>query len=326
MSNSLSVEAPWLRPEYARTWISQAQPGLISVALCTYNGSRFLDEQITSVLAQQDVQLEVVVCDDGSSDDTWQRLLAWGQRDARIRLFRNANRLGFAFNFAKTMGLCRGEFIAPCDQDDRWHPDKLTKLLDHIGNASLSYCDSNLVDEAGLPLGQRLSDLTPMYAGKGVVPLCLANSVSGHAMILRRELLVQAWPFPADGFHDWWLTAVAATRDGVRYLPDTLVDYRQHLNSQTDISHRRTSKRDSWGRFRKRARWLEAIATLPGPDQSYCKRLSHLWAAREHEWFSPMLVWQLSRRATDLLQLNQRERFFRFAIKQFFGQRWRPGR
>ncbi len=304
-------------------WAAAGEPRLVSVALCTYNGGRYIDEQIASVLAQRDVNLEVVVCDDGSTDDTCARVQAWAERDARLRLRRNARRLGFSANFAQAMVHCRGEFIAPCDQDDRWHADKLALLLGHIGEASLCYCDSALVDEQGRPLGQRLSDRTGMYSGRGVLPLCFWNSVSGHAMLFRRALLDKAWPFPADGFHDWWLAAAAASQDGVRYLAQPLVDYRQHERSQTDVAQRRAGARDSWRIYERRARWLHALARLPGADQAYCRRLGELWSARARQWFCPALCRHLADRSDELMRLNRRERFARFALKQFFGQRWR---
>ena len=297
--------------------------GLVSVALCTCDGERFLDEQLASVLAQQDVNLEVVVCDDASNDRTWTLVLGWAERDARIRPYRHEVRLGLSANFARAMSLCRGEFIAPCDQDDIWHPRKLSRLLETIGDQALNYCDSELVDETGATLGQRISDRVRMYRGRGLLPLCFWNSVSGHAMVFRRELLEAALPFPEQAYHDWWLACVAAGAGGVGYLPEPLVRYRQHGRSVTDVAQRRAGPRDSWALYRTRARWLRQLAELPGADQPYLRRLAELWAAREHQWFSPALCLHLARRTSELMRLNRREGFARFAFKQFLGQRWR---
>lgn len=298
-------------------------PGLVSVALCTYNGARFIDEQLASVLAQRGVELELVVCDDESSDDTWDRLQAWAAKEPRLRLWRNPQRLGFAANFAQAISHCRGEFIAPCDQDDVWRPDKLSRLLSAMGEHLLCYCDSELVDEQGHSLNQRVSDRTGMYSGRGVLPLCFWNSVSGHAMLFRHRLLAQAWPFPAGCFHDWWLAAAAASQGSVAYVAEPLVAYRQHSRSQTDIAQRRGARRDSWKLYQQRARWLQALAGLPGPDQVWCQRLSRLWDARARQWFCPALVRLLASRRGELMRLNRREGFGRFALKQFLGQRWR---
>lgn len=304
-------------------WTTVQQPGLVSVALCTFNGASFVDAQLASVLAQRGVDLEVVVHDDASIDDTWQRLQAWVQRDARVRAVRNPGNRGFAANFAQAISACRGEFIAPCDQDDIWQPDKLRRLLQALDGHDLSYCDSALVDASGQALGLRLSDRTRMYQGSGVVPLCFWNSVSGHAMVFRRRLLARAWPFPDGNFHDWWLAAVAAASGRIAYLDEPLVDYRQHARSLTDVAQRRKTKRDSWALFRRRAHWLQALAQLPGPDQAYCATLSRLWSARADQWFSPALVRHLAARAPEVMRLNPREGFTRFAMKQLLGQRWR---
>jgi glycosyltransferase involved in cell wall biosynthesis len=298
-------------------------PDLVSVALCTFNGSRFLDRQISSVLTQRDVALEVVACDDGSTDDTWPLLQAWAAKDHRIRVFQNAQRLGFTANFAHAMALCRGEYIAPCDQDDVWMPDKLSRLLAHMDNHLLCYCDSTLIDEDGHSLGQRISDRINMYQGRGLVPLAFWNSVSGHALVFRKDLLERAWPFPQDCFFDWWLAAVAASHGSVGYVNETLVAYRQHGHSQTDVSQRQSRAHDSWARFRSRALLLRHLASLPGPDQAYCARLSELWSARERQWWSPALFLHLAARSADVMRLNKRESFARFALKQFLGQRWR---
>lgn len=299
-------------------------PGLVSVALCTFNGSRFLHEQIESLLDQRNVELEVVISDDDSSDDTWPLLQSWAAREPRIRLFRNAGRLGYAANFAQAMTLCRGEFIAPCDQDDIWSPDKLSRLVSHMGEHVLCYCDSALIDEQGRNLGQRVSHRLGVYQGSGMLPLCFWNNVSAHALVFHRRVPADAWTFPLDCFHDWWLTVVAANSGSVGYVDEPLEAYRQHGRSQTDIARRRSHARDSWSLYRRRELWREASAALPGPDQAYCKRLSELWSARANQWWCPALCHPMTSRHSKPMRLNKRERFARFALKQYFGQRWRP--
>lgn len=296
------------------------------MALCTFNGSRFLEQQISSLLAQRDVALEVIVCDDGSTDGTWPLLEAWAAMDQRIRLFQNPQRLGFSANFAQAMSYCRGEYIAPCDQDDFWMPDKLSRLVAHMGEHLLCYCDSSLIDEQGNSLNQRISERISMYQGHGVLPLCFWSSVSGHALVFRASLLRQAQPFPPDCFYDWWLAAVAASHGSVGYVDEPLVAYRQHGHSQTDFAKRQTRKRDRWVQYRNREVWLRNLAGLSGPDQAFCKRLSELWSARAHQWWSPQLCLHMAKRSNELMRLNKREAFMRFALKQFFGQRWRPAR
>ena len=108
------------------------------------------------------------------------------------------------------MALGSAPYIAPADQDDVWHRDKLAKLLAAIGDCDLAYCGSAYIDAAGLPLGSRISDDLDMLEGTGVLRFAFRNSVSSHAALLRRSLFERARPFPESLYHDWWLAANAA--------------------------------------------------------------------------------------------------------------------
>ena len=164
-----------LRQEFS---ILMSTPPLISIALCTYNGAVFLPVQMDSLLAQDWESLEIVVVDDGSIDGTREILLDYASRDPRISLHFNEHNLGFLLNFQKAFSLTRGEFIAPCDQDDWWHPDKLRGLHAAIGNRALAYCDSLLVDSAGGSMGRRVSDVILMYQGTDPAAFVFGNCVS----------------------------------------------------------------------------------------------------------------------------------------------------
>src|SRR6266567_6944512 len=101
----------------------------ISVAMCTYNGARFLREQLESIAAQSRLPDELVVCDDGSTDETVETIKAFvGRAPFAVRLEINSKNLGSTKNFEKAIGLCEGEIIALADQDDVWKPQKLAVL------------------------------------------------------------------------------------------------------------------------------------------------------------------------------------------------------
>lgn len=208
---------------------------LISVALCVYNGERFLRAQLDSVLAQRDVQLDVVALDDASTDASGEILQAYAQRDQRVRCYRNPHNLGVTQSFERAMALARGSLIAPCDQDDLWEPGKLATLAAAIGTADLAYCDSAYVDMDAVPTGRRISDDIEMLAGTGPLRFALSNSVSSHAALVRRELFELARPFPADAFPDWWLAVAAAAHHGVVHVPDALVKFRRHGGALTTL-------------------------------------------------------------------------------------------
>lgn len=225
----------------------------VSVALCTWNGERFLAEQLDSVLAQEDVAFEVVALDDGSSDGTRALLERYATREPRLRWQANENNLGATASFERAMALCRAGLIAPCDQDDVWHPRKVARLVAAIGDADLVYCDSSYIDAEGRTLDRRVSGDMAMLQGDRPASFLLANSVSGHASLVRRELFERARPFPQGAYHDWWLALCAAGRNGVRYLDEPLVDYRRHAATISPMGKSDASPRDATGS----RTWLE---------------------------------------------------------------------
>jgi glycosyltransferase involved in cell wall biosynthesis len=100
---------------------------VISIAMATYNGERFLEEQLRTLGEQVKLPDEVVVCDDGSTDRTLEILVQFAERAPfRVRLVINDQRLGWRENFLKAASLCTSDYIAFCDQDDVWLPDKLS--------------------------------------------------------------------------------------------------------------------------------------------------------------------------------------------------------
>lgn len=299
---------------------------LISVVLCTYNGGRFLAEQMDSLLAQTYRNIEIVAADDCSSDDSAAILQRYAERDARIQIAVNPANVGFAANFQLALGRSRGALIAPCDQDDVWLPDKLAELAAAIDGRAMAYCDSTLIDERGRQLGHRMSNVVPMTDLDDPVPFAFGNCVSGHATLFRRELLDLALPVPAEFFYDWWLAAVAASTKGVGFCSRSLVLYRLHGNNVTNerlaemigeaglgyvrhsdqapaSQHDRRSRRERGHRLRylrETQRRLELLARLPGRQQGVLAELARLWSNRESQWVSPRL-WLFMTRGKDRL-------------------------
>ena len=93
---------------------------LVSVVMCTYNGSRFVAEQIDSICRQTFPQLQIIIVDDASSDNTYEIVKQYADKDERIQSYRNDTNLGFNLNFNKACKLATGDFIAIADQDDIW--------------------------------------------------------------------------------------------------------------------------------------------------------------------------------------------------------------
>jgi glycosyltransferase involved in cell wall biosynthesis len=245
---------------------------LVSIALCVYNGERYLREQLDSILAQEGVRLEIVAVDDCSTDGSLALLQEYAARVPRMRVFENEANLGHLQSFDKAMALCDGPFIAPSDQDDIWEPSKLRRLYDALGDADLAYCDSAYIDGDGTPLGGSVAhDLGEMHAGHDAVPFLFQNTASGHALLLRREVFDLARPFPELLYHDWWLALKAADRRGVVYVDAPLVRFRRHATACSPLGKDADTGLAAERRLRKAAsqdsrnrKWLEQLLYVTG--------------------------------------------------------------
>lgn len=208
---------------------------LVSVALATYNGGKYLRAQLDSIYDQSWTDLEVVASDDASTDDTVSILEEYRHRFG-LEYEVNGKNVGLVKNFEKAISRCRGDFIALADQDDVWLPDKLENLFAAIGGASLVYSDAYLVDRDGHRLPGTLienSGVKPV-AGNAFEYFVCNTCVTGCTVLFRRNLLETALPVPVcETYHDWWLAVVASRHNGVVYLPTPLVNYRQHGGNDT---------------------------------------------------------------------------------------------
>lgn len=236
---------------------------LISIVLCTYNGEAFLEEQIDSVIAQTYPHLEIIICDDCSTDGT-KSILDKYAHHSNIRIVYNEANIGFVKNFERAVLLATGNYIAFSDQDDIWLPEKIEKLYGAIDDHSLVYSDSILIDDNGKPLNKKLSDFKVMKDNitdsRGFIFL---NVVSGHTMMIKRELLEHALPLPRDFYHDWWFAVQAANMHGIAFLNEALTLYRQHSQTVTKtIVEKRSGSRKRQERYQAFLKDLDWLALL----------------------------------------------------------------
>ncbi|MGE5116053.1 MAG: glycosyltransferase family 2 protein [Betaproteobacteria bacterium] len=264
----------------------------ISIALATCNGERWLDEQLESLLAQTLPPCELVACDDASSDGTWAMLERFAPRFGSARLLRNPRNLGLRANFERVLRQCRGEWIAPCDQDDVWRADKLERLAAAIGpDTTLVYSDSELIDAEGRALHARVSDRLTLVDGHDPRVFALANCVSGHAMLIRRSVLDAALPLPDGVYHDWWLAFVAANLGAIRLVDEPLVRFRQHTTNASAFGGRRGADKPLPAqRHAAQQRDLDALAAFDGPERAFFVELAALWRTRSGHALAPALA------------------------------------
>ncbi len=208
---------------------------LISVPILTYNGEKYLREQLDSVYNQTYKNIEVLVFDDCSKDGT-KDILEQYHKSHGLQYYVNPTNLGFLGNAEQSLKACKGDLIAPCDQDDIWKPEKLEKLLEHMGNSVLIYADSSTMEEDGTKHNDHFfADKLNLIQGSNPQNFFFGNSVSAHAMLFKRELLKYVFPIPkALYYHDWWIAFVATTIGKISLYPDSLVYYRRHNDQVTN--------------------------------------------------------------------------------------------
>jgi glycosyltransferase involved in cell wall biosynthesis len=220
---------------------------LVAICMATYEPpGDLLRTQLESIREQTHENWVCLISDDCSSDMSFERLRELTDRDPRFAVSRSPERLGFYRNFERALSMAPAEadYVTLCDQDDRWRPGKLERLLKAIGDAQLAYSDARIVSPEGdVVKPSYWTERSNNYKNFG--SLLLANSVTGAASLFRRELLDDALPFPprlaGAAFHDHWLAMVARARGEIAYVDEPLWDYVQH--DRTVIGHSRANKR-----------------------------------------------------------------------------------
>jgi glycosyltransferase involved in cell wall biosynthesis len=271
----------------------------ISIVLATYNGERYLGRQLDSLLQQTIAPYEIVICDDNSQDSTLEIAQKYKTK-LPLKIHKNEVNLGFTKNFESALQKATGDFILPCDQDDIWESTKLETLLAAIGENSLVYANSLLVDENGNSLEKTLAQKLKnnFISSHSALNFLYDNSVSAHAMMFKKELLNLVFPFPAQTYFDAYIAATAASLEGVVYVDKTLVHYRQHTTNT--LGNKKKTKRSLLEKINdKHAKKLQenkrmlqtieeflTIKTLKAEEKEKLQRLYSFYLGFEKRWFS----------------------------------------
>jgi glycosyltransferase involved in cell wall biosynthesis len=213
----------------------------VSIALCTYNGMPYLRELLKSIAGQSLAPAELVVCDDCSGDATPECLDQFSREAGfPVRIYRNSRRLGVIQNFAQAIALCDGNYVALCDQDDIWLPDKLAVSLKAMQEAEaagsedepvLAHTDlqvADLLGKAVAPSFMRMQKINHVTK-EPLKTLLVQNFVTGCTVLINRPLIKAALPLPENSLmHDWWLALIAASLGRLVFIPQPTALYRQH--------------------------------------------------------------------------------------------------
>lgn len=283
---------------------------LVSIVVCVYNGERFLKEQLESLLCQTYPHLEIVITDDASTDAS-RSVIASYSGDPRVRVFYQERNLGYLGNIAFGAAKARGVLICFADQDDVWLVDKVEKLYNALGDYSLVYSDSKLVDEKGNYLGRNLSDLRRMYTGDDSRGFILDNVVSGHTVMVRKEVVASALPIPQGFYHDEWLAIRAVTGRGIVYLDKALTLYRQHDTTITKtLMDKRPASRERQRRyedFQKQLRRIKMIMDSERPDRKpFYEKLYDLFMQKSKGTFAWSLFFFLLKNQKSIFMFSKK--------------------
>jgi glycosyltransferase involved in cell wall biosynthesis len=218
----------------------------VAICMATYNPpGELLRRQLDSIREQTHGNWICLISDDCSEPSSLEALAKEIEGDPRFVLAPNDGHLGFYGNFERALAMApsSADFVTLCDQDDRWRPEKLERLLEGIGGAQLVYSDARVVGPDGALIhGSYWSERRNNYTNFG--SLLLANSVTGAASLFPRELLDDVLPFPpalAQPFHDHWLAIVALARGEIAYIHEPLYDYVQRADAV--IGHATANRR-----------------------------------------------------------------------------------
>ena len=299
----IPVVAPVPPPSLGRP----APDGLIAVCMATFEPDMALFRaQVESLRAQTDERWLCLVCDDASGPEHVARIRAELGDDPRFRFSGSEERRGFYRNFERALALAPAEagLLALCDQDDRWHPDKLATLRAALGGATLVYSDQRLVDADGRVLRDTL------WQGRAnnhtdLVSMLVANTITGAAMLMRRDVAELALPFPdipTHTFHDAWLAVVALAAGEVAYVDQPLYDYVQHRGAFFGaVTHgprpqrRLSTPRGSYFRgYLPRVVLAEVLLARAGRGMAPAKRAALRRFVRA-EWSATACLWLAAR-------------------------------
>jgi glycosyltransferase involved in cell wall biosynthesis len=276
----------------------------VSVVMSTYNGSAYVAEQIESIIHQTYSDLEIILADDASTDNTFDILKSYAEKDKRIVAYQRKENVKYNINFSEACAKSTGAYIAISDQDDVWELDKIEKQLKKIKedpNNILVHCISARFEERSHP---HLGSIKRMnfFRGNDIKSFYLANYVLGHAMMFRRSLLDAALPFPPNVYYDWWLAAYACTTGRIEFVDEILVWHRIHQTNATGAAKPKILFKDQTKSI------LPTILSIPGipaKDYEFGKELLNRYQHFEGS-FSWPVFWFLFRNSPTVYGHKQR--------------------
>lgn len=229
----------------------------VSVAMATFNGEKYVSEQIDSIIPQLNKDDELIISDDSSTDKTVDIIQSY--RDERIKLIQNKNGKGVIKNFENALSYCTGDIIFLSDQDDVWLPEKVEVCKKNLQQYDIVVTDCIVVDAKLNMIKSSYFEL--INSGKGLIKNLLKPSYLGGCMAFKKTVLELAFPFPAKiPIHDMWLGFVSDLFLKSYFIPEKLLLYRRHDNNSSTSG--KASKYSLWEKILFRFNTVKYIPLL----------------------------------------------------------------
>lgn len=211
----------------------------ISVCMAAYNGTKYIRRQLVSILSQLGPKDQLVVVDDGSTDNTVQIIKSF--KDSRIQLHINAVNIGVVKTFERALRLSQGDLIFLSDQDDRWYDNKISI----IRNMFSSQCIDLIIHNAVIVEGNHIISSSLFKSGNssaGIIKNFISNTYTGCCMAFKRDILSKVLPIPAKKgiFHDAWIGILAEYYGyKIDFLDVPLVEFNRYDQNVSTIKRRK---------------------------------------------------------------------------------------
>jgi glycosyltransferase involved in cell wall biosynthesis len=273
----------------------------LSVALCSYNGEKYIKKQLESIFNQTIPVDEIIICDDGSNDRTIEIISQiQNENPTKINLHQNTKNLGCTKNFEKAIELCQGDYIFLSDQDDLWKKDKVEKTLaifNQNPNAEGVFSNAELIDDSdNLIPNQTIWDSIFFLEKEFSKPIDFFNIISkngnivtGATLCIKKQVKDFIFSFTDDiVLHDEKITTLLVLRESLYYSTENLISYRIHQNQQVGMKNR--NKIESKNRLKRIILDLEKPATFFEYRHLLKKKYLKYHKALKYQTFKPSKI------------------------------------
>ncbi len=241
----------------------------IVILLATYNGVKFIDQQLTSLITQTDVQIEIHANDDGSTDGTLERLHHW-KEEGWIKTLTQSKHIGATRAFLKLLGECQSDGpVAFCDQDDVWARDKLISQINFLENDKpmLVFTSRQFIDSLGNSIdAPREKTFSPSFLNALV-----ENIVPGNSLLLNNKAvaLIQKYKYPEVTHYDSWIYLLVSAHGECKYISRELVKYRIHEKNSVGLRKNNLEAFISSAKnYGEQAKYFRNVVSLDLPRES----------------------------------------------------------